>query len=265
MSAIPVVFDPGLSSASNRTPFHAPPDHSTHLTTTRHPVQQKLNISRIQTHLSQSRTSFLLQWLPPSCQTSCFYSVGTMLVFPSTNLVLPTPLLKKTSPYVYACSRNIHLTPVIDTPSNDTIITTLHTRRLAPDLKIDAFLERQTRLLDQMTKRMLDHMMNKAIQAPHDSKFDMTTTTNDMAPLSDDFSSCSASLIDNVRMQDAAMTKTTPKATYPPSDLLFSISSTPTTTLGALIVIPKTAIAVRPPRKPPHMSHSWFPLPNRAG
>jgi hypothetical protein len=56
------------------------------------------------------RTPFLLQWLPPPCQISCFFSVGSFLVFPgSTSIVLPTPLLEKQSPYVYKCSCNINM------------------------------------------------------------------------------------------------------------------------------------------------------------
>jgi hypothetical protein len=55
---------------------------------------------------AKSHTFFLVQWLPPSCQSSCFLSVGTMLIFPGTNILLPTLLLKPTLPYIYECSCN---------------------------------------------------------------------------------------------------------------------------------------------------------------
>jgi hypothetical protein len=53
----------------------------------------------------------LHQWLPPHCQTSCFFSVWTFLVFPGYSTVIPTPLLEKQMPYVYTCSCDTNKPP----------------------------------------------------------------------------------------------------------------------------------------------------------
>jgi hypothetical protein len=55
----------------------------------------------------------LHQWLPPHCQTSCFFSVGTFLVFPGSSTAIPTPLLEKQMPYVYKCSCDTNKPPTL--------------------------------------------------------------------------------------------------------------------------------------------------------
>jgi hypothetical protein len=69
----------------------------------------------------RSHTSLLYQWLPPSCQTSCFFSVGTLLVFPGNSIVLPTPLLEKQLPYVYVCSCDTNKPTLPLSPSSITV------------------------------------------------------------------------------------------------------------------------------------------------
>jgi hypothetical protein len=90
-------------------------------------------------------TSFLRQWLPPPCQSSCFFSIGPMLVFPGTNVILPIPLLRQTLPsYVHNCSHkttrpddtfnqgDVEISPLCSLPpstptmSNATMTTTMH-------------------------------------------------------------------------------------------------------------------------------------------
>jgi hypothetical protein len=47
--------------------------------------------------------SFIYQWLPPPCQTSCFFVTDHMLVFPGFSSILPTLFLEKELTYVYEC------------------------------------------------------------------------------------------------------------------------------------------------------------------
>jgi hypothetical protein len=139
MSTASAVFDPGDSSLSSSSIHHAPRDHFTLSTSpgnqddqcatpalftpaTRHsstvatptavlglrsaPMSFIPPSTTVTTTMKRapSRTSSLFQWLPPPCQTSCFFVVGPMLVFPGFSIVLPTPLLAKQLPYVYECS-----------------------------------------------------------------------------------------------------------------------------------------------------------------
>jgi hypothetical protein len=78
------------------------------LRTTVLPTKQPTNVAPTKQHV-KFRTPFLLQWLPPPCQISCFFLVGSFLVFPGTSIVLPTPLLEKQLPYVFKCSCNIDM------------------------------------------------------------------------------------------------------------------------------------------------------------
>jgi hypothetical protein len=134
----PAVFDPGCSSLSSFTIYRAPPEPSTTsnprrsqddkattpisfsqmsppffqaATTTPvlalpaaytsfHPPQTSASMAR---QHAKSLSSFIYQWLPPPCQTSCFFVTGHMLVFPGFSSILPTLFLEKELLHVYEC------------------------------------------------------------------------------------------------------------------------------------------------------------------
>jgi hypothetical protein len=129
MSPSPAVFDRGRPSASVPSTSHCPSDPFNPSISNRHhnnqaasavfilpttrpssklatlpPVLTLCSLSKrfipppttaaTNRQHTRSHTSLLYQWLPPSCQTSCFFSVGTLLVFPGNSIVMPTPLLE---------------------------------------------------------------------------------------------------------------------------------------------------------------------------
>jgi hypothetical protein len=137
-TSAPAVFNRGCSSPSSCTIYHAPPEPSTTSNPTRskddkattpisflrrsptffqastttpvlalaaaytsfHPPPTTALMAR---QRAKSHRSFIYQWLPPPCQTSCFFVTGHMLVFPGFSSILPTLLLEKELPYVYEC------------------------------------------------------------------------------------------------------------------------------------------------------------------
>ena len=76
-----------VSSPSTRSALLQP---SRHATTNRRP--QPLH------------TFFLSRWLPTSCASSCFYSLGTQFSFPGSNRLIPIATLQATHPYTYECT-----------------------------------------------------------------------------------------------------------------------------------------------------------------
>jgi hypothetical protein len=138
MSPPPAVFDRGRPSACLSSPSHCPSDQFNQSIFNRHhniqpattvfvlpttgpasplttlPPVGILRTASVRfilppttvatTKRLKIRPSLLYEWLPPPCRTSCFFSVGSLLVFPETSIVLPITLLEKHLPYVYVCA-----------------------------------------------------------------------------------------------------------------------------------------------------------------
>jgi hypothetical protein len=149
MSPYLAVFDCGRPSAPIPPPTHAPSDPVTPSASTRHQDTQAAAVVLFQVttrplpalttippvlnlrseyrnvtppstsimstkHRIKSHLPVLHQWLPPHCQTSCFFSVGTFLVFPGFSTALPTPLLEQQMPYM--STRSAPATPTRSHP-----------------------------------------------------------------------------------------------------------------------------------------------------